>query len=57
MFYYLVQKRLNILIKNLEKNKTTDILSFPSQNKKDLKILSKSNFEIYLGDIIINLKK
>ena len=40
-----------------KKNKSTDILSFPSQNKKDLKILSKSNLEIYLGDIIINLKK
>ncbi len=32
-------------------------MSFPSQNKKDLKILLKSNLEIYLGDIIINLKK
>ena len=40
-----------------KKNKSTDILSFPSQNKKDLKILSKSNLEIYLGDIIINSKK
>ena len=40
-----------------KKNKTTDILSFPSQNKKELKMLLKSNFEIYLGDIIINSKK
>ena len=40
-----------------KKNKTTDVLSFPSQNKKDLKILSKSNLKIYLGDIIINSKK
>ncbi len=40
-----------------KKNKTTDILSFPSQNKKELKILSKLNLEIYLGDIIINFKK
>ena len=40
-----------------KKNKTTDILSFPSQNKKELKILLKSNLEIYLGDIIINFKK
>jgi len=48
-------KKLN---KNFrKKNKSTDILSFPSQNKKDLKILSKSNLEIYLGDIIINSKK
>ncbi len=40
-----------------KKNKTTDILSFPSLNKKDLKIFSKLNSEIYLGDIIINYKK
>tara|TARA_B100001057_G_scaffold478855_1_gene549777 strand:+ start:870 stop:1328 length:459 start_codon:yes stop_codon:yes gene_type:complete len=40
-----------------KKNKTTDILSFPSQNKKELKILSNLNLEIYLGDIIINFKK
>ena len=30
---------------------------YPNQNKKNLKILSKSNLEIYLGDIIINFKK
>ena len=40
-----------------KKNKTTDILSFPNQNKKELKMLSKLNLEIYLGDIIINFKK
>ncbi len=40
-----------------KKNKTTDILSFPSQSKKDLNILLRSNSEIYLGDIIINSKK
>ena len=40
-----------------KKNKSTDILSFPSQNKKDLKELKKKNLEIYLGDIIINFKK
>ncbi len=40
-----------------KKNKTTDILSFPSQSKKDLNILLRSNLEIYLGDIIINSKK
>tara|TARA_B100000886_G_C20419078_1_gene490625 strand:+ start:2516 stop:2974 length:459 start_codon:yes stop_codon:yes gene_type:complete len=40
-----------------KKNRTTDILSFPSQNKKELKILLKSDLEIYLGDIIINFKK
>ena len=37
-----------------KKNKTTDILSFPSQNKRELKTLTKSNLEIYLGDIIIS---
>ena len=40
-----------------KKNKTTDILSFPSLNKKDLKIFSKLNSKIYLGDIIINCNK
>ena len=40
-----------------KKNKTTDILSFPSQNKKELKTLSKTNLEIYLGDVIINFEK
>ena len=43
--------------KFIKKNKTTDILSFPNQNKKELKMLSKFNLEIYLGDIIINFKK
>ena len=40
-----------------KKNKSTDILSFPNQNKKNLRKITKLNFEIYLGDIIINLKK
>ena len=40
-----------------KKNKTKNIFSFPSQNKKELEMLSKFNLEIYLGDIIINLKK
>ena len=40
-----------------KKNKTTDILSFPFYNKKDLTKLIKSNEQIYLGDIIINLNK
>ena len=39
------------------KNETTDILSFPNQTKKKFKLLTKINKEIYLGDIIINLKK
>ena len=45
------------LIKNLKKNKATDVLSFPYQNKKDLKKLISEAKEIYLGDIIINYKK
>ena len=39
------------------KNKSTDILSFPNQTKKNLAILKKRKFQIYLGDVIINLKK
>ena len=44
-------KLLNKKFRN--KNKTTDILSFPFYNKKDLKINLKKEKEIYLGDIII----
>ena len=40
-----------------KKNKSTDILSFPFQEKKKLKSLLKNEKEIYLGDIIINLNK
>ena len=40
-----------------KKNKSTDILSFPFYNKKNLKIKLKKDKEIYLGDIIINLNK
>ena len=40
-----------------KKNKSTDILSFPNQTKKNLAILKKKKFKIYLGDVIINLKK
>lgn len=40
-----------------KKNKSTDILSFPYQNKKKLMLLVKSELQIYLGDIIINYKK
>ncbi len=40
-----------------KKNKSTDILSFPYQTKKKLKILLNSKQEIYLGDIIINSKE
>ena len=49
-------------IKNLnkkfrKKNKVTDILSFPFQTEKELKLKLKTEKEIYLGDIIINLDK
>ena len=51
-------KEIQILNKKFrKKNKSTDILSFPNQNKKKLEKITKLNFEIYLGDIIINLKK
>ena len=49
-------------IKNLnkkfrKKNKSTDVLSFPFYNKKDLKKKLRKEKEIYLGDIIINFNK
>ena len=51
-------KEIQLLNKRFrKKNKSTDILSFPNQTKIKLKMLIKSNPEIYLGDIIINLKK
>ena len=40
-----------------KKNKSTDILSFPFQTKKDLKKKITKRKDIYLGDIIINLDK
>tara|TARA_X000001036_G_scaffold321095_1_gene299611 strand:+ start:946 stop:1410 length:465 start_codon:yes stop_codon:yes gene_type:complete len=40
-----------------KKDKTTDVLSFPFYNKKELKNKLKKEKEIYLGDIIINLNK
>ncbi len=48
-------KKLNKKFRN--KNKTTDVLSFPFYNKSDLKKNLNNNREIYLGDIIINLNK
>ena len=39
------------------KNKTTDILSFPFYEKKELYKKLKKDKEIYLGDIIVNLNK
>ena len=40
-----------------KKDKATDILSFPFQTKKELKKKIKTEKDIYLGDIIINLNK
>ena len=40
-----------------KKNKSTDILSFPFQSKKELNSILKKEKEIYLGDIIINFNK
>ena len=49
-------KKLNSKFR--KKNKTTDILSFPSHKKRSLNIiLEKKNSKIYLGDIIISLNK
>ena len=52
----LYMKKLNKKFRN--KNKSTDVLSFPFYEKKILfKLLKKKNIEIYLGDIVVNLKK
>lgn len=49
-------KKLNIKFR--KKISTTDILSFPFNERKILKkLLRKCNTQIYLGDIIINLNK
>jgi len=40
-----------------KKNKSTDVLSFPSHEKKVLQKLLKKKDQLYLGDIIINLTK
>ncbi len=48
-------KKLNKKFRN--KNRTTDVLSFPFYEKNDLRNILKHNKEIYLGDIIINLNK
>ncbi len=40
-----------------KKDKSTDVLSFPFYEKKELKKIMKKDQEIYLGDIIINLNK
>ena len=49
-------KKLNLKFR--KKNKTTDVLSFPSYKVEDLNnLLKKNKSKIYLGDIIINLSK
>jgi len=48
-------KNLNRKFRN--KNKATDVLSFPFYTKKELHKRLIYEKEIYLGDIIINLKK
>ena len=48
-------KKLNSKFR--KKNKSTDVLSFPFHNKKNLKKKIKNEKEIYLGDIIINLNR
>ena len=48
-------KNLNKTFRN--KNKSTDVLSFPFYQKKKLEKLIKTNKEVYLGDIIVNLSK
>ena len=48
-------KKLNKKFRN--KNRTTNVLSFPFYEKNDLRNILKHNKEIYLGDIIINLNK
>jgi len=40
-----------------KKNKSTDVLSFPFYEKKQLNNKIKKEREIYLGDIIINLNE
>ena len=40
-----------------KKNKSTDVLSFPFYEKKELLARLKKSKEIYLGDIIVNLNK
>jgi rRNA maturation RNase YbeY len=40
-----------------KRSNSTDVLSFPFHNKKNLKNKMKKEKEIYLGDIIVNLNK
>ena len=52
------EKKLKYLNKKFrKKNKSTDVLSFPAESKSNILNLLKTKNLIYLGDIIINLKK
>ena len=48
-------RKLNKKFRN--KNKSTDVLSFPFYDEKNLKKIIKKEKEIYLGDMIVNLNK
>lgn len=48
-------KLLNKKFRN--KNKSTDVLSFPFHEKRNLSKILKKEKDIYLGDIIINFNK
>ena len=48
-------KKLNKKFRN--KNTTTDVLSFPSFEKNEINKKLRNKEEVYLGDIIVNLKK
>ena len=61
-FFFTILLSGNKEIKDLnkkfrKKNKTTDILSFPYHTKVELNKKLKTEKDIYLGDIIINLYK
>jgi probable rRNA maturation factor len=51
-------KEIKILNKKFRnKDKSTDVLSFPFHKRSILKSILKKEKEVYLGDIIINLNK
>jgi len=51
-------KEIKLLNKKFrKKNKITDVLSFPFQTKLQLRKKLKTEKEIYLGDIIVNINK
>jgi len=52
--YSFIDKKIELINK---KNKSTDVLSFPFYEKKQLNNKIKKEKEIYLGDIIINLNE